>query len=159
MSSNPWSPASDSSFEASYEMPLADRGARFLAALVDGLAIIPIGIPVALAFLAEDSDGLLVGLVFALVIGLGIGCVQWYLIATSGQTVGKRALGIRIVKIDGSPVDFVSGVVMRSWVMNAICNIPYVGPLIGLVDVLMIFGEERRCLHDRIAGTKVVEAV
>ena len=31
-------------------------------------------------------------------------------------------------------------------------------PGYGLVDVLFIFGAERRCLHDYIARTKVVEA-
>jgi uncharacterized RDD family membrane protein YckC len=30
-------------------------------------------------------------------------------------------------------------------------------PLYGLIDVLLIFGSERRCIHDYLAGTKVVE--
>ncbi len=28
----------------------------------------------------------------------------------------------------------------------------------SIVDILFIFGSERRCVHDLIAGTKVVEA-
>jgi hypothetical protein len=30
-------------------------------------------------------------------------------------------------------------------------------PFYGFVDVLFIFGQERRCLHDLIAGTRVVQ--
>ena len=32
------------------------------------------------------------------------------------------------------------------------------GGLFGLVDILFIFGSERRCIHDLIAQTKVVVA-
>jgi uncharacterized RDD family membrane protein YckC len=35
--------------------------------------------------------------------------------------------------------------------------IPVVGRLINLVDPLLIFGKERRCLHDLIADTIVVD--
>ena len=65
-------------------------------------------------------------------------------------------LGMKIVKTDGSDVNFVSGVILRSWVTGALSNIPFIGGIIGLVDALMIFGEEHRCLHDHIAGTKVI---
>ena len=35
--------------------------------------------------------------------------------------------------------------------------IPLIGTVFSLVDVGFIFGKERRCLHDRIAGTCVVQ--
>ncbi len=31
-------------------------------------------------------------------------------------------------------------------------------PFYFVVDALFIFGEEQRCIHDHLAGTKVVEA-
>ena len=31
------------------------------------------------------------------------------------------------------------------------------GLLAGTVNILFIFGKQRRCLHDRLAGTKVVD--
>ncbi len=34
--------------------------------------------------------------------------------------------------------------------------IPYVGMIFVFIDPLFIFREERRCIHDFIAGTKVV---
>ena len=42
---------------------------------------------------------------------------QWYLISTTGQSLAKRWMGIKIVRIDGTPVNFVNGVILRSWVM------------------------------------------
>ena len=42
-----------------------------------------------------------------------------------------------------------------SWVLAAI---PGIGNLYALIDVLCIFREDRRCLHDLIADTNVVEA-
>jgi hypothetical protein len=34
--------------------------------------------------------------------------------------------------------------------------IPFIGNFVNLADALFIFGEEHRCLHDHIAGTKVI---
>ena len=35
----------------------------------------------------------------------------------------------------------------------------YIGTVIGLGNAVMIFGEQRRCLHDQLAGPKVVLAL
>ncbi len=35
--------------------------------------------------------------------------------------------------------------------------IPFVGAIYAIVDILMIFGEEHRCMHDMIATTCVVD--
>jgi hypothetical protein len=36
--------------------------------------------------------------------------------------------------------------------------IPFVGKAVNLIDPLLIFGKEKRCLHDLIADTIVVDA-
>ena len=36
--------------------------------------------------------------------------------------------------------------------------VPFVGGLVSLVDALLIFRDDRRCLHDEIADTIVVTA-
>jgi uncharacterized RDD family membrane protein YckC len=97
---------------------------------------------------------------------------QWYRIARKGQSLGKSVAGTRIVLMDGTPVNFATGVVLRSWVLGSASMLPMLVPLfdkglteitgmlggsIGLVDTMLIFGEEHRCMHDRIAGTKVVK--
>ena len=88
---------------------------------------------------------------------------QWYLISTTGQSLAKKWFRIRIVKTDNTGVDFVSGVLLREWVLGFVAGaingvIPSAGSIVSLVDALMIFGSERRCLHDVIASTKVVIA-
>ena len=82
-------------------------------------------------------------------------------IATQARTFGKRMTGIRIVQLDGTPVDFVRGIILRLWVLGFVAGIANqccLGWVVFLIDVLPIFGQDRRCLHDHIAGTKVVVA-
>jgi len=33
-----------------------------------------------------------------------------------------------------------------------------IGPLLAMVDILLIFRSSRQCVHDQIADTKVVKA-
>jgi uncharacterized RDD family membrane protein YckC len=149
---------------------LAERGTRLGAALLDGLLAAVCWAPAVIYGIIQsvehvsrhrgamptDTLYLWTGLGMLLVLPLSI--YQWYLITKTGQTLGKKWLKIRIVKLDGSPVDFVTGVVKRVWVMGVIGMVPYLGGCVALVDYLMIFSQERRCLHDQIAGTKVVVA-
>ena len=78
-----------------------------------------------------------------------------YLLTTRGQTPGKIALGIKIVNKDTHENGgFVPNVLKRAILNGFIGFIPFY----ALVDILFIFGEEKRCLHDMIAGTIVVRA-
>ncbi|MFS8069935.1 MAG: RDD family protein [Byssovorax sp.] len=79
--------------------------------------------------------------------------------STTGQTLAKRWMGIKVVKMDGSPCGFVHGVLLREFILSGLSLIPYIGTMIGLADAVMIFGDQRRCMHDHIAGTKVVLAL
>jgi uncharacterized RDD family membrane protein YckC len=100
---------------------------------------------------------LLAGAAFIGLMGaLGIAIYQWLLITRTGQSLGKKWTGIRIERIDGSYLTFGTGVVLRNWVPKVMGAFPYLGMLFHLVDCLFIFREDRRCLHDLIAGTRVV---
>lgn len=142
---------------------LADRGTRWLARFFDGLLNLACVIPVAFVLFSTDvmswralQHNQLAGLAFW-ASALPLSLYQWSLVSKTGQTLGKKWTGIRIVKVDGSPVTFGSGVAMREWLITAIGFIPVLGPIVSLVDILFIFGEERRCLHDHLAGTKVIQ--
>ena len=41
------------------------------------------------------------------------------------------------------------------WVLT---SIPFLGPFIGLANALAIFRENCKCLHDDLAGTKVIKS-
>ncbi|GEM_PF-885359 len=137
---------------ASQFAPLAERGTRLGASIIDSALYMVVMCVFAVPGAMADSAALL-GL--GMVAFLGLAIYQMYLISTTGQSLAKAWLGIRIVREDGSPVDFVHGVLLRSWVLAVAGSII---PFVGLVDVLMIFGEERRCLHDHLASTKVIIA-
>ncbi|MCO5171353.1 MAG: RDD family protein [Planctomycetes bacterium] len=143
---------------------LASPWTRLAAALLDGmLGGVPTMGLVFGGFIMLDQraggaqalGGLLIGV--GLLYLLAYSVYNWYLISTRGQNITKGWFGIKIVRIDGTPVDFVSGVILRNWVYQLIGMIPYVGGCVQFVGVLMIFGEDRRCLHDHIASTVVVE--
>lgn len=148
--------------DPSYETPaLASRGDRLIAQIFDGLLMLP-GIAVGAVLVAMNGgepEGPLVfagiGVMALWILGLTI--YQWYLISTSGQSLGKRWKEIKIIKQDGSDVDFVSGVILRVWVISALGGLPAIGGLISLLDYVWIFKDEQRCLHDLIAKTDVVD--
>jgi uncharacterized RDD family membrane protein YckC len=134
---------------------LAGRGARFAARMIDYLlfaaTVLPIGAAVTFDHMSEAW-------LATAILPLLFTAYQCYLVTTSGQSVGKKLLGLRVVRQDGTPVSFVSGVVLREWVVFGIASVPVIGVLFRLVDSVMIFGEDHRCLHDQLAGTKVIPA-
>jgi uncharacterized RDD family membrane protein YckC len=147
----------------------AGRGSRLGAAIVDFLLLIASFIPGFLIALVGRGEFAARTVVLLVVFILPLVIYQWYLISTTGQTLGKKWLRIRIVKLDGTPVNFVSGVLLRNWVpwfvMQAMGRMlrsqdlsANAANLISLVDVLWIFGGASRCVHDYLAGTRVVEA-
>lgn len=138
----------------------ASRSARFVANLVDQFVVLLPIVAGALTQVAIDGanpgtepDFVLVGL--GALVSLCVGIYQLHLVARSGQTIGKRMAKIRMLRTDGSPVSVARVVFLRNLVpgvINSFCG------FFNLVDSLFIFGNEKRCLHDYIADTQVVEA-
>lgn len=79
-----------------------------------------------------------------------------YLLAKRGQTIGKRVVGIRIVRSDFGAVGFGRLMVLRWLSIDAISLLQALGNWIYLVDVVFIFNQSRKCLHDYLADTVVV---
>lgn len=62
---------------------------------------------------------------------------------------------IRIVRLpDGNSPGFMHGVLLRRWLIGILALIPG----FALIDALSIFREHKRCIHDQIAGTRVLFA-
>jgi len=144
----------------SVESRKAGRGVRLGAAMIDG-AVVGTIVFVAVMFFglsreAGAGKSVLVGGFVALVLILAWIIVNIVLLARFGQTIGKRALGIAIVRSDGAVCELWRILVLRTFAVRLIGVVPMVGPLFSIVDVLLIFGQERRCVHDYMADTVVV---
>lgn len=152
------------------EGTLASRTSRFKAWLVDfaivGVPAIIAGVLVALTTKPNASQGQpeisFVALAVMILVGiysLIIIVIQILKLHKQGQTIGKQFAKVRIVKIaDGTNGGIITNVVMRAIVPGLIGSIPMVGSVFALVDILFIFREDKRCIHDLIAGTRVVDA-
>lgn len=80
-----------------------------------------------------------------------------YLLSRYGQTIGKRILGIAIVTMDNRVPPFFQLITQRYLTQWFAGMIPVIGLLLRLVDVLAIFRPDRRCIHDHLAKTKVID--
>lgn len=87
-----------------------------------------------------------------------IAAIQGYPLHATGQTWGKRVLKIKIVDLAGNKPPLLTLLTRRILPIHVAGAIPFIGPLLTLIDTLLIFRNDRRCAHDLIAGTKVVSA-
>jgi uncharacterized RDD family membrane protein YckC len=175
---NPYAPPSadvGDGFERIGSGELASRGSRLGAASLDGLIgmiiAIPAGISAVPMITSLATGGTYPGATQLIQLWTSswgglitlMGAIVWAVltirfVAANGQTIGKRMVGIKVVRKDGSK----ASLARIFWLRNVVNTIPSLLPLIGylytLVDLLMIFGESHQCLHDRIADTIVVKA-
>lgn len=149
------------------------RGARLGAVILDGimasiLIYVPIGIGFGMSGAAMPPMTDTMAVYMALLTGPGAlfglaGLLIWggvtaYLVHKNGQTLGKKILGIKVVRTDGSRASLGRIFWLRNVIMVLLSMIPIAGMILSLVDSLLIFRESRQCLHDQIAGTIVVKA-
>jgi uncharacterized RDD family membrane protein YckC len=107
-------------------------------------------------------DGILIGIVNfileAALKGAGVGLALLVSVAyftslegsASGQTVGKRALGIRVISLDdGGPIGY--GRAFIRWIGR------YVSAIVFFLGYFwMLWDKESQCWHDKFAGDVVV---
>ena len=147
---------------------LADRGTRLGAALIDGIIMLVVVAPLMYfggywttamaAATAGERVGFGITMMWALIGFAAFALVQFVPLNATGQTWGKKLLGIKIVDMAGvkPPVLRLLGLRYLPWHVGS--NVPLIGWLLGLVNILLIFRADRRCGHDLIAGTQVVKA-
>ncbi len=162
MTINPYQPPASTGATPPGELALAGAGTRLLAVIIESLVLLPVTIPI--AYLMGNFDGIMTGqqpplinTVAMTIISFGIFIGINWVFLRNGQTIGKRAMGIRIVDLNGAvlPVQRLLGLRYLPWWAASI--VPFVGGLLVLIDALFIFRKDRRCIHDHIAGTKVVQ--
>ena len=149
---------------------LASRGVRLGAYLVDSvISVIAVLVIVASGFWITFDDIIQMGrlqstneflqVMLVSFIFIVFMAINGYLLVIRGQTVGKLMLGIRIVdSATGGKVSAAKVLGLRYIVFFGLQIIPVFGmrELVSLFDAVFIFRDDRRCLHDLLAGTKVV---
>jgi uncharacterized RDD family membrane protein YckC len=142
---------------------VAGIGGRFLAAIIDTLLIIILQaivnltvLFIAASLLGNDwaTEGLFVWV--AAMFGLISFLLFWgfYIIFEmiwNGQSPGKRWVGLRVLKTDGTPITLTESVVR-----NLVRLIDFLPAYYGLGVVTMFINDQSRRLGDLAAGTLVV---
>ena len=140
---------------------VAGIGSRFLAAIVDTLAIgageaivfILIGVAVSTLELNTSAAGSLLAALGAL---LAFAILWGYYIAFellwNGQSPGKRLIGLRVVREGGRPITFVG-----SAIRNLIRIVDFLPAFYGIGVVVMFVDRRARRLGDLAGGTLVVK--
>jgi len=143
---------------------LAGRLERLAAVLIDGLTGIIPGVA-ALAY-SGGLEPVLKGQPLTTQHALLVAVWSWgsflainsYLLFKRGQTVGKYLLHVRIVDLQGRIAPFWRVILLRYLLLAVVAQLGVLGSLLSTVDCLLIFQKSRRCLHDIIAGTRVIKA-
>jgi uncharacterized RDD family membrane protein YckC len=152
--------------------PLASWGSRVGAWFIDLVVVIGIFLVVLLVIaliaggLSELSEG--AAIVTAIVFGLTFVAALFFYAPLlmmregphNGQTLGKQAIGIKVVRDNGQPMSFgwsaLREVVLKGLV-PAVLNGFFIGWLVQLVDYLWpLWDDENRALHDMVVSTHVV---
>ncbi|MER6809132.1 RDD family protein [Spirillospora sp. NPDC000708] len=164
----------------------ASRGLRFAAGLIDRFIVGLFNVPVVLFAIrwdrlrevadtgqsldnpldAYDLPRLAVGYAVAMLLGVAYYTVQH---AVWGKTIGKRAVGIRVVRADdrtaagwGQIIARQGFVFLTDAITTALTLLVPFGGLFGFVALLdnawILWDRDRRAVHDKVAGTVVVRA-
>ena len=143
---------------------LASLGKRLGGFLIDFGIVVVIVVPIMLftgglrdAFARHDFSMGRRAIYTCLSVGVWL-VLNFRLLAEKGQTIGKKVVGTRIVDLQGGLPPVGRLLALRYLVPWLVGSIPYLGGLFSLADALFIFGRERRCIHDHLAGTRVVNA-
>lgn len=162
---NPYAVESNATPLNAYEgFATAGLWSRLFASIIDGIAVT---VSIVAGFLAlyyaslngvtaqirpiDEMSWQQLSLLFGPISALHL--LQWGLLSVRGQTIGKFVCLIRVVTLSGRRAGFFRAVLIRDVTSNIFRSVI---PFFGLIDVLFIFGSSHRCVHDYMAGTKVV---
>ena len=143
---------------------------RRVAAQVIDAVIITAGAAVLLAVLAAaglsaDSDGGVAAAIVASLLAIVAYTIVAFLYApylmarTDGKTIGRMAVGIRVIRADGGRMTFgfamLREVLVKSLLVGVVASATF--GLAWLLDVLWpLWDEENRALHDMVVNTRVI---
>ena len=137
----------------------ASLGARFSGKLIDVLIMIPLGLVILVfsggASVYGPGETFLVA-VLGMAAYIGVQRALW---ASTGQSIGKKVMKTQVVNLNGSQASERTIAFKRYGIISLIGNVLVFGPLVYFIGVLLIFRQNRNCLHDDIAKTRVIKFV
>ena len=120
---------------------------RYVANMIDGVIIGLIIGSVSFSFISTGKDFNFTSFAPSMLISALYAIYFWS--KQNGQTLGKRAMGLKVVKEDGSPIDVNTGVLR------------YIGYLVSSIFMLgflsAAFDRRKQGWHDKIAHTLVIK--
>lgn len=133
----------------------ASFGMRLLALLIDAIILFVASVFVQFLFGAAGMaipgrvNAGLFGL--ATLVNLAIGFAYYvFLLTSQGATLGKMAMGVKIVTAEGGPLSF-GRATGRYFCAN------FLEPFtLGIGYLIALFDDQARTLHDRICGTRAI---
>ena len=147
---------------------LAGAGSRLGARIIDWIILaigyfilVAIGLAAAFGADADGQTGVSIGaiVVVALLLGLVGILYEVTFIALKGQTLGKMATRIKVVRADNGLVPGWGKSVGRWIIPAAAAFIPLVGWILSLLVYLsLLWDKVRQGWHDKAAGTLVIKA-
>ena len=144
---------------------LAGVGSRLLARIIDALVFIVPVVVWAIATIdfddnSDEAAGIPIG---STLLFLAIGLIyEVWMIAAKGQTLGKMATRIKVIRADNGELPGWSNAFNR-WLLPgffgaASAFIPIVGLVSLLIYLSLLWGKNRQGWHDMVAKTLVVKA-
>lgn len=117
----------------------AGSGQRFVAFLIDAILLGIIG-----AVLGQASESQVISII------VGAAYYLYFWVKQDGQTLGKKAMHIKVVRADGQPMDWMTA------------GLRYIGYIVSGIPLLLgyiwiLFDGKKQGWHDKIAGTYVVK--
>lgn len=145
------------------QLELAGRGERLGAAILDNIILVGpmiliiIGVGASVGASGGGDDSFVAVMLLAYLVPVVVGVINLVMLHNSGQTIAKRMLSIKIVRTNGERCSTPRLVFARWLPMALVGFIPLINILMMFLDPLLIFAEDRRCIHDHIADTVVVK--
>ena len=159
-------------------------GARFAAGLIDGFVLLPVNL-IGFYFVDSPDDGIALFLIWSAIAYSSYWLYSVLLHARYGQTLGKRAMGVKVLDVSESRIPTLSQAFLRdaSYIVVNTVTLVYLFYLVlrgeytqvalaqsaparimnwvglgwFLTEVVtMLMNDKRRALHDFIARTVVV---
>lgn len=142
---------------------LATKTSRLLAAITDAIISLIVVVPImyfmgTFEIIQAGSELPLINMITSAGAGfIFYFAINWTLLKSNAQTIGKKLNNIKVVTIGGDKPPMKDLLLKRYLPYFGFQYLPVVGPIASFVNVCWIFGKDQRCLHDLIANTKVVK--